>query len=339
MFINIKTLSGNLELTIFVNLLIYILILLAVPALFLTIISFFKFKISGKKTIYLYAFSTGMFLIIGSAGFIKEGIILLEQWFHDKGSNGGLKYTGGSTTLEQTFIALIVGISSLIGLTIVILGRYLFVKKSKTEPHEHHSDHAHSDHLITFRDIDNPKAAWMAILMLLSHRIIDGLVLGFSVYQMSGSGYTNANVALIVTFNLHILLEIVIVYYRQIQYGETKKKAILYSFLTLLLLIPIMFIGAFLGKYIDRVGWLLPSLQIMGGAVIVFASVIELVPEFIHYRNEGVKTIYGTLITLAVAIIFTLVILSFHTHSQVPNIVPGPPTPRSLITNFIYIKS
>lgn len=319
MFFTIDKFNGNLELTILINLLIYILILLSVPLISMGIISIFKIKVTNKKSIYLYAFSTGMFLIIGAVGFMKEGYILLEQWFHDNSEAGGLKFTGGNLALEQTYIALIVGISSLIGLTIVILGRFLLTRKSK-ELHKDHNEHDHSEHFVSFSDIDNPKEAWTAILMLLSHRLIDGLVLGLSVYQLTNNGVNKGNLALIITFNIHLLLEVVIVYYRQIQYGEKKSKAILFNFITLILIIPIMFLGAFIGKFLNKVGWLIPSLEILGGAIIVFMAIIELVPEFIHYRNENRKVIYTTLIVFSLSIVLTLILLSFHTHTQPPSV-------------------
>ena len=156
--------------------------------------------------------------------------------------------------------------------------------------------------------------------MLLSHRLIDGLVLGLSVYQLTTNGVNKANLALIITFNIHLLLEVVIVYYRQIQYGEKKSKAILFNFITLILIIPIMFLGAFIGKFLSKVGWLIPSLEILGGSIIVFMAIVELVPEFIHYRNENKKVIYTTLIIFALSIILTLILLSFHTHNQVQGI-------------------
>lgn len=318
MFLTIKNFNGNLELTILVNLLIYILILLSIPLIFMGIISLFKVRVTSKKSIYLYAFSTGMFLMIGAAGFIKEGYVLLEQWFHDSSTTGGLKYTGGKPAIEQSYIALIVGLSALIGLGTVILGRFLLTRKK--ELHKDHKEHDHSEHFVSFNDIDNPKEAWTAILMLLSHRLIDGLVLGLSVYQLTTNGVNKANLALIITFNIHLLLEVVIVYYRQIQYGEKKSKAILFNFITLILIIPIMFLGAFIGKFLNKVGWLIPSLEILGGSIIVFMAIVELVPEFIHYRNENKKVIYTTLIVFALSIILTLILLSFHTHNQVQGI-------------------
>ncbi|WP_052169626.1 hypothetical protein [[Mycoplasma] anseris] len=321
MFFGIEKFQNNLDLTIFINLLIYIVVLLGVPTIFLAFLSLFKIKTSNKRSIYLYAFSTGMFLIIGAAGFIKEGFFKLEYYFHDPKS--GAQITQGSLIKEQGYIALIVGGAALIGLLIVIVGRYLFIKYSKVEMHAHHNEHAHSDHLVSFKDIDNPKAAWTAILMLLSHRIIDGLVLGISVYQLTALGYHKANLALIITFNVHLLIEVIIVFYRQIQYGQTKGKAILYNFITLILIIPIMFLGAFLGQYINNIQWLEPFLYCMGGAIIVFMSIIELVPEFIHYRNESPKTIYITLFVLAISIVLTLIFLSFHTHNQSSGSITG----------------
>ena len=331
MFFNVEKFNNNFELTIFVNLLIYSLILFSVPLIFMGLLSCFKIKINKKATIYMYAFSTGMFLIIGAAGFIKEGYIGLETWFHDSSAIGGYQYTGGNVRIEQSFIAIIVLVTAFLGLGIVILSKYLIAKKSKNvELHKDHAEHGHSDHIISFNDIDNPKAAWVAILMMLSHRIIDGLVLGISVYQLTANGISKANLGLIITFNIHLLLEVVLVYYRQLQYGEKKGKAILFNFITLLLIVPIMFIGAFLGKYINKVGWLMPSWEIFGGVIIVFMAIVELVPEFIHFRNEDRKTIFTTLTLLALGIIITLIMLSFHTHSQVSSSIKFDPNLKIL---------
>lgn len=69
MFIGTSAFNGNITLATFVNLIIYILILLGVPSLVLGVISIFKLKITDKKNIYIYAFATGMFLMIGTVGF------------------------------------------------------------------------------------------------------------------------------------------------------------------------------------------------------------------------------------------------------------------------------
>ncbi|WP_369086036.1 ZIP family metal transporter [Metamycoplasma spumans] len=296
----------NLQIAVLVNVLIYIAIMLGAPTIILGFLSLFKLKPTEKKSIYLYAFSAGMFLMIGSVGFIRESFTIANNYLHD------LKF---SDKIIPSWMALIIGVGAAIGLLIVILGRYLFVKSKKIHFHKDHEAHNHSDHLISFKDFDNPKAAWMAIIMLMSHRIIDGLFLGFSVYSLTLTDTSaNANIPLIISFNIHILLEVIIVYYRQIQYGEKKRKAILYNFLTFLLIIPFIFIGAFTGKFLLNNRWLLSSLFAMGGSIIVFMSVFELIPEFIHARNQKPKVLYTTFSIFAASIVFTLILLTFHAH-------------------------
>ena len=78
----------------------------------------------------------------------------------------------------------------------------------------------------------------------------------------------------------------------------------------------------------------MPSFEILGGSIIIFMAVIELVPEFIHYRNEGPKVIYTTLIIFAFSIVFTLILLSIHSHTNPQKIIIG-----SRISYFRFNKS
>ncbi|AYK04629.1 ZIP family metal transporter [Metamycoplasma hominis] len=310
MFIGTSAFNGNITLATFVNLIIYILILLGVPSLVLGVISIFKLKITDKKNIYIYAFATGMFLMIGTVGFFKESFDWSNSYLH------GLR--AYSETNIPWIQAAIIGLSALLGLILVILGRFIFVKYLKTDVHADHDKHNHSDHLFSIKDFDNPRAAWGAILMLMSHRIIDGLFLGYNVYTLTSIGGTyKANIPLIITFNIHILLEILVVYYRQIQYGEKKSKAILYNFLTFLLIIPFMLIGGLLGQYIEhsKVFWIIPSFLALGGGIITFMSIFELVPEFIHVRNQSPKVLYTSFALFSLGLVLTIVILCFHTHT------------------------
>ncbi|MBN0919484.1 ZIP family metal transporter [[Mycoplasma] gypis] len=333
MFISNINGSTNTSVLILVNLLIFILILLVAPMLFSLFSGLIKPKINKGKLIYLYAFSTGMFIIIGAVGFMKESFVSLEQFMH---TAKGLKLTGGSVIKEQSYLALIIGISSLIGFIFVIGWRFISVKLSREEIHGNHEEHGHSDHIISIIEIDNPKQAWAAILMLLSHRIIDGLVLGYGVYQFVDANSTKPNIALIVTFNLHILVESLIIYYRQIQYGQTRWKAIMYNFITMLLIVPIMFLGAYTGSFLDKTQWLVPAMQVLAGSIIIFTAVFELVPEFIHARNAKPKVLYCTFITFSLGIVLTLAMLSFHSHN-IPAQVVGLPIAENLLNlNFKY---
>lgn len=305
--------ENNLEMTLFLNLLVYIPILMALPLILMGLLSFAKVKNKPNKSnalIYMYAFSTGMFLMIGAFGFLREGYEVAKIFTHSSSDKFG-------SEINRTLVIVgIIGLSSLIGFTLVIGGRYLFIKKSKIDPHSSHEDHNHSDHLISFKDIDNPKAAWLAIFMLLSHRIIDGFFIGYSIFKIISSQNTfSSSLMLLITFTIHILIEMAIVYFRQIQYGEKRARAVLYNFLTFLLIIPFIFLGAFTGRFLnDNLQWIQSGLLIMGGSIIVFTAIFELVPEFIHIRNKDTKTLYRTLIIFSISIVTTIMLLSFHAH-------------------------
>ncbi|AZZ65754.1 hypothetical protein DMC14_003120 [Metamycoplasma phocicerebrale] len=305
--------SANLYLLLFLNLLVYIPILVALPLLLMGLLSLIKTeKIRNNKNflIYIYAFSTGMFLMLGAFGFLREGYDIAKSYTH------GGTFVQSSEIIRTLTVVGIMGISALIGFSLVIGGRYLFIKKAKIDPHTEHEEHNHSDHLISFKDIDNPKAAWLAILLLLSHRVIDGFFIGYTIFKIIVSKNTfSSSLMLLITFTLHILFEISIVYFRQIQYGEKKRKAVMYNFLTFILIIPFIFMGAFFGTFLGgTLKWIQSGILTMGGAIIVFTSVFELIPEFIHIRNKNTKTLYSTFITFSAAIVITIILLSFHTH-------------------------
>ncbi|WGI37066.1 hypothetical protein QEG99_03240 [Mesomycoplasma lagogenitalium] len=266
-----------------------------------------KPKIKKTSNVYLYALSAGMLLIIGTVGFIKEGYESLESGIHDN--------LNVSAVNEQLITTGIIGAGALTGISIIFGARYFFVKAfSKKDLHKDHDEHDHHDHIINFSDVDNPKSAWLAILLLLSHRTIDGFVLGATVARMSTG--EQINIGLIVTFNIHILVEILIVYYRQVQYGQTIKKSVIYNLLTTLLLIPIMIVAAFINQYLRTQWWIMPFVNASGGAILTFVVIIELVPEFIHLRNNAKKEWYLILIFLAIGIVFTLMLLAFHSHEE-----------------------
>ncbi|PYF43592.1 ZIP family metal transporter [Metamycoplasma alkalescens] len=311
---NIPFLEGNFYLTLFLNLLVYLLILVALPLILMGFLALVKNKPKtnqkSNSLIYMYAFSTGMFLMIGTFGFMREGFETAKRFTHGEYANFSSEF------IRTLVVVAILGISSLIGFMVVIGGRYLFVKSSKVELHKAHEEHSHSDHLISFKDIDNPKAAWLAILMLLSHRIVDGYFIGYAIFKIIWTRNTFSSfLMLLITFTIHILFEIAIVYFRQIQYGEKKSKAILYNFLTFLLIIPFVFLGAFTGRVLSgNLEWIQASILTMGGSIILFTSVFELIPEFIHIRNKNPKILYLTLITFAFSIVLTIMLLSFHSH-------------------------
>lgn len=295
--------GGNLNAAIAINLLIYAILLISIPSIVIAIISIFKPKIKGKTSFYLYAFSSAVFIMVGTAGLIREGFEGAESYTHELPNSEGI---------NQLIMALLIAGGAIIGLTVAILFRFLFVKFSG-EVHQTHENHSHDDHIFNFSDIDNPKAAWLVIFLILSHRTIDGFVLGGTVAKMSSGD--PLNIGLIITFNIHIFVEVLIVYYRQVQFGQKKWKALFYNFVTLLAIIPIMFVGAYINQYLSMVGWILPLVNASGGSIIAFVGVIELVPEFLHYKKMSSKDWYKLIICYSVGIVFALFVLSFHDDS------------------------
>ncbi|UVD81507.1 hypothetical protein NV226_02100 [Mycoplasma iguanae] len=306
---------GNENLAIFVNFLIYSAFLLVVPIVIIFLISFIKPRIKENSNIYLYAFSAAMLIIIGTLGFFKESYEKTEKFIHQNESLRNFAHK--NTWNEQFLVMAIVAGGTIIGLTTIFIVRWIFVKFFGKEVHKKHDEHGHHDHMVNFSDIDSPKAAWLAILLLLSHRTIDGFVLGATISKLSRG--ENINLGLIITFNLHIIIEVLIVHYRQVQYGQTIKKSVIYNLLTILLLLPIMLVSSFLNKYIEQVGWLIPVINASGGAILTFVAIIELVPEFIHLRNGTQRKWYITLFWFASGIVFAVILLSFHSHDTVAN--------------------
>ncbi|RXY97259.1 hypothetical protein D8X55_00985 [Malacoplasma penetrans] len=297
--------NGNLNIAIAVNLVIYAVLLISVPSIVIGIISFIKPKIKAKTSFYLYAFSSAVFLMVGTVGLIREGYEGTETFTHELPNSEGI---------NQLIMAGIIAGGALAGLTVVIVFRYFFVKFSG-EVHKTHDNHSHDDHIFNLSDIDNPKAAWLVIFLILSHRTIDGFVLGGTVAKMSTGA--DLNLGLFITFILHIFVEVLIVYYRQVQYGQKRWKALFYNFVTLLAIVPVMVIGAYINQYLAQVAWILPFVNVSGGSIIAFVGVIELVPEFLHYKRMSSKDWYKLIICYSVGIVFALFILSFHTHEHV----------------------
>lgn len=279
----------------------FLAIILAVPILLVFLVAWIKPKIKPSSNIYLYALSSGLLLMVATVGLLRESFEGAEAF--------AIKQTNMNHLVP---LGLIIGGGSIVGLAVVFVFRYVFVRFFGGEVHNNHQGHDHSDHIINFSDVDNPKKAWLAIILLLSHRSIDGFVLGSLVAKVTAGD--KVNWFLIGTFVAHMLIEILIVHYRQVQYGQTIFKSIIYNILTTLILVPIIVIGAFANKFFQQQGWILPLFNASGGAILSFVVIVELVPEFIHLRNQSSKSWHITLILFALGIVSALILLTMHQH-------------------------
>lgn len=315
LFFHANDFSGNLNLAIFVNLLIYVALLLTVPSLIILALAFIKPKLSKYQNLYLYAFSAATLICIGTIGLFSEGIEKANELVHLS------QFSSLSTvSFNAVKIGIILG-GALLGLIFVIGFRYLYIRYTKQDHCSHSHDHGFhitntEEQVEHTQDLRSKlKGAWLVIILLLSHRTIDGFIIGGAVAQFSSTP-ERVNVGFIIIFNIHIILEVVIIHYRQVQYGQTVKKAALSNFLITLILIPIMFIGAYIYNTLDALGWFIPIVNASGGAILTFMAVIEIVPEFIHNKQMPVKNWYFVLIAFAIGILVAVVLLSFHSHGH-----------------------
>ncbi|WP_052663563.1 ZIP family metal transporter [[Mycoplasma] testudinis] len=304
--------DGNAELATLVNLLIYIVILLGVPSLFVVLVSTFKPKIKPVSNFYLYAFSAAIFVMIGSVGLIGESFENAREYVELA------PFRDNNSAVQGIAVGITAG-GAFIGLSVAIFFRFIFIKRFG-ELHHSHDMHGHSDHIINPLDVDAKtiKASWLVIFLILSHRMIDGFILGGTVVNLTNNP-ERVNVGFVVTFNIHILVETLIIYYRQVQYGQKRWRATLYNFFTTLVIVPVMFFGAYIHPYISELGWFIPVVNASGGAIITFVGIIEIVPEFIHFKNMGSKQWYKVIIWFAIGLVFALILLSFHNHGHSHN--------------------
>lgn len=285
---------------------------IGIPIIYGILLPIFKPSLSKRTTTYLYAFSSGFFMILAAVGFLAESKESLSHFFEERFTNIGIVYT---------FTAITLGAIVLIALTTALLAKYKFAKKSGTLDdalggHEHDHDH------IIFNSSDyNPKSKRLALFLLLSHRMPGGLILGLLAAAIAdANGQINIqNILFLIVFVIHIVPEELIMYYRQIEMGITRWRAVRNSVLSTMVLIPFIIIGAAVKFSLPETsleivnGIVMPVVQTLAAAFLLFTSMIEFFPEFLHYKLSG-REWYKTVFLFIVGIVVALIILAFHHH-------------------------
>jgi hypothetical protein len=83
-------------------------------------------------------------------------------------------------------------------------------------------NHDHSHLIYNMNDV-NPKSKVFALILLMSHRIPGGLIIGFLISNIQHHGQVSTvDIIFLVTFILHIIPEELILYYRQMEMGVKK---------------------------------------------------------------------------------------------------------------------
>lgn len=291
-----------------INSLILIALSFGIPFISIVICSFFKIKLIPVTKMYLYAFTTGLLIILGSVGFIKESI----EHLNESSKNGDMDYLGNSITQIVVKTAVVLS-GAILGIISIFLIRWLTFKNKK-EIHKSHFDHNHNDHMSNYSDIDNESALKKnGLILLLSHRIVDGISLGILTSGSTTIG-SFESWGMIISFIIHLIPTTIIIYLRQVDIYRSRKKALFNSFWMLLINIPFTLIGSFCAYGIQYIYWLMPLLFSFSGTIMVILSIIEIIPEFIHNKEMKTKKWYLAVLMLAFGILLGILLLSLHHH-------------------------
>lgn len=312
----------NYQLTTFVNILILLSMAIGIPALSISFLAIFNIKIKKEWKVYLYAFTAGLLIILGTVGFINEAIMHAKENF----ANETIVHSHESLSVVDTLqiIGVVAG-GAIIGTAIVILSRYFFTRivQKRTNNglekdiciHESHTSHNHNDFIFNESDIDNKKQKWLPVFLLCAHRLIDGIALGF----MANTG-TNAiagfeNWGMIIIFVIHLVPTTLVIYLIQLDVQNNRRwKALFISILLLMIMIPFTILGGFLINNIQAIWWLMPLFYAISGTLMTLGGILEVIPEFIHMRNAKISEWIWIVVWLSAAIILSIILLLIHSH-------------------------
>ncbi|APJ38335.1 ZIP family metal transporter [Mycoplasmopsis pullorum] len=320
----------------------FLLILILIPALIGLILPLFKNKLNNKTKVYMYSFVTGFFLVMSLFGFLREA---LEQtstsgalWLSSKFPNSS------SNWIYLVNIAIILGgfvVGVLFAFVVKFVISYRLNKKilsSKSKiaafvhVHEHGDDkheHVHPDFIFNREDTisasekvivekSESKLKIIALILLLTHRIPEGFILGYSINNLiAGQGNSDISLAFIISLILHLIPEEIVFYYRLREAGFSSWKAFFVSLIALLLFLPFMLAGSLLAPYIasSYLWWAKALMFAFISAIFLFTSLVEFFPEFYH-SNFDKKSWIKVICSLFVGIMFCVFILLFHKHGS-----------------------
>nr|WP_307923703.1 ZIP family metal transporter [Mycoplasmopsis bovis] len=325
-----SSLGYNQPLAIFIAIIIVFILIALIPFLVNLIFAYTKEKLNSKGTVLLYAFMCGFFLTMATFGFLKESLEI-SSINTSAILNNDLKIYGWN-------ILVVVG-GLIIGIGFAALVRQLVRKSINSKIATDricqiiftltwYWSWSHRSRITTINEIapshdikvatnaqSKPTYKLVAILLLLLHRIPEGFLIGFIISGIENKGITSTSVAFLISLILHLIPEQVLFYYRQREIGWSRAKALFISTLCLLLFLPAMLLGGYLGKYIYNIWQLRALVQSFIAGIFIFISILEFLPEFYHAHHDK-KLFFWTIFVFMIGIIFCAFVLSFHKHGQ-----------------------
>ncbi len=308
--------------------------LLLIPILIALIIPKIIKKPSNSFSLYIYSFVSGMLIILGTFGYMREALELSATYPHATDTSTLAKFA-------WNFIWIVSGIviGATISITIkVLVYKYTKKKLSGVYVHKHNDSHGshsheHIDLLFNTNDviesdvaIATKKNKWTALFLLLGHRIPEGIMIGLSVYnifisQQNTVAFDAISIVFLITFVIHTVPEEVVFYYRQREMGISPIKATLNSILGLSLIIPFIFIGMLMKFGIENsanqsvvMHGIIPMINSAIGITMIFTAFVELLPEFFHTSLNNRKKWITVITVFFVGVVFTILLLIFHVH-------------------------
>ncbi|WP_051521834.1 ZIP family metal transporter [Mycoplasma leonicaptivi] len=312
--------------------------MLLVPSVISLTFPYLGNKFKKSFHVYVYSFTTGFFIILATFGFLREAL---------ENSTLYSAYTLKATSKQVIYgwNILLVGFGIITGISFSLIVKFVIsyklnkkLLKSKklsvfVHDHSHDSHQSHSHHDFIFNKEDQielaektllkkaeSKLKVIALLLLLTHRIPEGLLLGYNlnlfIPNQNNEVLANSDslsLAYFISLVLHLIPEEVVFYIRLKEAGYSSPKALLISFIGLFLFLPFMLIGMFVGQYINNAAKAYIYASV--GGIFLFTSLVEFFPEFYHESFNKKKWIW-TIVSLFIGVIFATIILSFHSHSH-----------------------
>ena len=289
---------------VYLNGLIFATLVFFVPLVFCFLLFIFKWKLSLIQNIYLYSFTTGLVLVLSTLGFLKESIDLLNHYFENDFNK-----------FKNLIIILVIVSGLIIGFLIGGICKFIFfvISKRKCKNHqfltENESCSFHNEEKFI---IKNNKL--VGAILLVGHKIIDGLSIGFLLNESQNELFKIENIGLIIGFIIHIIPTTIILYYIYCDIIESQLKSFLWSSFSNLIIIPFIFLGILITTLIQNIYWLIPLLLTIAGGVLLFTSIFELAPEFIHNNHLCSHKWFFTFLWFAIGVILSIILTSIHSH-------------------------
>lgn len=304
----------NENLLIFANSSLLALFIFGIPfSLTLFLLFFSKKKLSENSSIYLYAFASGLLIILSTFGLIKEGAEKAHIYVELIGQV--------KKPTEHLYSIGIVGGGVFFGLILAILMK-IFIFKTQTKKankinQEFLKNSSSACCVVNIDEMIKEKGIFLSLLVISGHRFIDGLSLGLLSYDASGILDFKQNWGNIITFIIHDIPLSVIIFYMQRQTNVSKKKILLYAAILPFITIPFIYVGAFLSSKIENSldsKWIIPLLFSFSGSILLFNTLMGLVPEFIHNQHLCSRHWYSTVMWLCLGIMLSLILGLIHIH-------------------------